>query len=359
LGSIIAISQSPDITELEYYFDSDPGFGNGTSVMVSPDTITSTTFDLDISGLNAGIHYAFIRAKNENNVWSLVNKMIVNKVETPPVSIADDIAELEYFFDVDPGFGNGTPIAVTADIITSTTFDIDISGLTTGFHKAYFRAKNENDIWSLMYVQNLVKVAEESIPPSTDVVAAEYYFDTDPGYGNGTPVPVSSGVITSTAFDIDISGISPGFHKVYFRSMNENDGWSLNYIQNLVKVAEYPIESTPDVVAMEYFFDTDPGFRNGTSVPVIPDSLTSTAFDIDVSGLDAGYHKVYFRTKNENEEWSLVYIQNLVKVLAEPPPESPDIIAMEYFIDTDPGFGNGTDVPITADSIIDWKFRLN
>lgn len=358
-GSLVAMAQSPDITELEYYFDTDPGFGNGTSVTVSPDSVTSTTFNLDISGLSAGIHYAFIRAKDENDVWSFVNKMIVNKVETLPVFIADDITNLEYFIDTDPGFGNGTQLSVVDGIITSTSFDINVSGLIPGFHKVYFRARNENDVWSLVYVQNVVKVIEDPLAPSTDVVAMEYFFDTDPGFGDGTPVAVTAGTITNTAFNIDLSGLSTGFHKVYFRTKNENDVWSLNYIQNIVTVSEDAIPPSTDIVAMEYFFDIDPGFGNGTSVPVIADTFTSTAFNIDVSGLVAGHHKVYFRTKNENEIWSLAYLQNLVKVTAEALPESPNIIAMEYFIDTDPGFGNGTDIPITADSIIDETFGID
>ena len=359
LGGIFVVAQSPDITGLEYYFDTDPGFGNGVQVAVSPDSITSTTFDLDISTLDAGTYYAFIRAKDEDGVWSFIYKMIIQKVETLPVTTLDDIVDLEYFFDTDPGSGNGTPITVAAGTVTSTTFDIDISGLSPGFHKVYFRSKDENEIWSLIYVQNVVKILEESLQPSTDVVAMEYFFDTDPGFGNGTPVAVTAGTITSTAFDIDISGLSTGFHKVYFRTKNENNVWSLSYIQNFMSVAEYPIAPSTDIVAMEYFFDIDPGFGSGTDVPITADTITNTAFDIDISGLDDGHHKVYFRTKNENEIWGLSYIQNLVKVSVEPLPESPDIIAMEYFIDEDPGFGNGTDVPITADSLIDETFGID
>ena len=359
LGSFFSIAQSQDITALEYYFNTDPGFGNGTQVAVSPDGITSTTFDLDISSLDQGIHYAFIRVKDENEVWSFIHKMIIQKVETLPVTTLGDIVDLEYFFDTDPGYGNGTPIAVAAGTVTSTTFNIDISGLSKGFHKVYFRSKNENEIWSLIYIHNVVKILEEPIQPSTDVVAMEYFFDTDPGFGNGTSVAVTSETVTSTAFNIDISGLSTGFHKVYFRSKNENNVWSLNYIQNFTTAAKYPLAPSTDIVAMEYFFDTDPGFGNGTSVPVIADTITSTAFDIDMSGLDDGHHKVYFRTKNENEIWGLSYIQNLVKVSVEPLPESPDIVALEYFIGADPGFGNGTDVPITADSIIDETFSID
>ncbi len=144
IGSIVTIAQSPDITELEYYFDTDPGFGNGTSVPVSPDSITNTSFSLDISSLDDGIHYAFIRAKNADNVWSFVQKLIVHKVTPPPLIPDEDIVDMEYFFDTDPGFGNGTPVAVSDGNITSTTFDIDISGLSPGYHKVSFRSKDEN-----------------------------------------------------------------------------------------------------------------------------------------------------------------------------------------------------------------------
>ncbi len=308
LGSIFAVAQSPNITELEYYFDNDPGFGNGTSVIVSPDSITSTTFDLNISSLDAGTHYAFIRAKDENGAWSFVHKMIVEKVETIPVITLDDIVSLEYFFDTDPGFGNGTPVAVIDGNVTSTSFDIDISGLDAGYHKVYFRTRDENGTWSLIYVQNVVKVLEESITPSTDIVAMEYFFDTDPGFGNGTSVPVTSDTVISTAFDIDVSGLEAGYHKVYFRTKNENRIWSLAYIQNLVKVSVEPLPESPEMVALEYFFDTDPGFGNGTELTFSPDSLLDLTFNTDLTGVSPGDHNMYIRMKDENNSWSLINV---------------------------------------------------
>lgn len=316
LGSIVAFGQSPDITELEYYFDPDPGFGNGTSVMVSADTITSTTFDLDISSLDAGIHYAFIRAKDVDGVWSFIHKMIIHKVETLPVATLETIINLEYFFDTDPGYGNGTPIVVVDGTITSTAFNIDISGLSTGFHKVYFRSKNENGIWSLNNVQNIVTVSEEAIPPSTDIVAMEYFYDNDPGFGNGTEVPITSDTVTNTAFDIDVSGLDAGHHKVYVRTKNENEVWGLSYIQNLVKVLAEPLPESPDIIAMEYFIDEDPGFGNGTDVPITADSIIDETFSIDVSGLTPQDYNLYVRVKDEYNNWSLIVVDtfNLAEI---------------------------------------------
>lgn len=374
IGSIVTIAQSLDITELEYYFNTDPGFGNGTSVPVSPDSITNTSFNLDISGLSAGIHYAFIRAKDENGVWSNVYKMIVNKVETLPVTMADDITDLEYFFDIDPGFGLGTQIPVVDDIITNTTFDIDISGLSPGYHKVYFRSKDENDRWTLNYVQNLVKVVEDPIAPSTNVIAMEYFFDTDPGFGNGISIPLISDTITNTVFDIDVSGLDAGYHKVYIRTKNESEVWNLSYIHNIVKVIEEPFEALPELLTLEYYFDNDPGFGNGKSVSISPDSIVDLNFSIDISAEYPGDHNLYIRLKDENNIWShsandSIFVKGL-RVLLEGPFNpgtklmsttlyEQDLIPLEQPFNSDPTAvwyydGSESVAEIPNENIVDW-----
>ena len=188
-------------------------------------------------------------------------------------------------------------------------FDIDISGLSPGFHKVYFRSKNENRIWSLAYVQNVVKVAEDPIAPLTDIVAMEYFFDTDPGFGSGTPVAITAGAVANTTFDIDISGLDAGYHKVYYRTMSEDDVWSLAYIHNIVKVVVDPAIVAPDLVEVEYFIDTDPGFGNGTDVAISPaDTIVDFTFGVDVSSFIPGEYDLYVRLKNEDENWSLINI---------------------------------------------------
>ena len=60
-----------NITVVEYFFDTDPGYGFGTSVTITPATsITDFTFPIDITAASDGFHTLFVRAKDANNNWS-------------------------------------------------------------------------------------------------------------------------------------------------------------------------------------------------------------------------------------------------------------------------------------------------
>ena len=50
------------------------------------------------------------------------------------------------------------------------------------------------------------------------------------------------------------------------------------------------------------------------------------------------------RAKNSVNRWSLVHVSPILAV----DPEVPDIVQLEYFLDNDPGFGAGIQVPITS-----------
>ena len=301
-------AQTPVINQIEYFFDTDPGFGNGISIAVDADTVTSTTFDIDISGLEPGFHKAYFRTKSENGAWSLSYFRNVFVMDVTTADTITDIVAAEYFFDTDPGFGNGVSVAVAADTITSTTFDIDISGLEPGFHKAYFRTKSENGVWSLSYFRNVFVMDVTNADTISDIVTMEYFIDSDPGFGNGVAVALTADTVTSVSFTIDVSTLDYGFHKVYFRVKDEAGKWSLSVLRTIFKVTNETAPEMPDIIAMEYFIDTDPGFGNGTNVPLTSDSLIETTFDVDIAGVSSGEHYLYVRVMDENDSWSLISV---------------------------------------------------
>ena len=319
-GAIQLMAQPPDIIQLEYYYDTDPGFGNGTQVSVTANTLIDASFNIDATGLVAGFHTVYFRVKDENGSWShthySIEKIFIPGGFPAPPPISDVVA-LEYYFDTDPGFGNGTPISVASGTITDTDFDIDVTGLDAGFHTVYFRVKNDDGSWSLTHYsikKIFIPGTFPAPPPISDVVAIEYYFDTDPGFGNGTPISVSSGTITDTDFDIDVTALDAGFHTVYFRAKNANDGWSLtHYSIEKIFIPEPPVAPAPqpDIVALEYSLDTDPGFGNGTYVSVNQNSIIGETLDLDISGASPGFHDLYLRVMDENNKWSHIAIDSI------------------------------------------------
>ncbi|MCB2222410.1 MAG: hypothetical protein KQI35_18645 [Bacteroidetes bacterium] len=303
-----AISQPPDIVKLEYYFDTDPGFGNGTAVTVSSGPVTNTTFNIDISGLTPGLHYVFFRALNADGVWSHVYKSIITKIETTSIANKPDITAGEYYIDDDPGYGNGTSITFTPDRTPVASFNIDLSGLSSGFHKVYFRMKDDNNKWSHNLIRNIVAVEITSPDPVPEIVNAEYFIDDDPGYGNGTPISVTSGKIIVTLSNTAITSLDEGFHRLYIRVQDNEENWSQVYIKRFFKVQLSNPTPGPDITKLEYFVDSDPGFGNGNEVTIAPDNPVDVLFEADIQGIIAGNHDLYVRACSETGQWSLINI---------------------------------------------------
>ncbi|RYZ47650.1 MAG: hypothetical protein EOP49_20770, partial [Sphingobacteriales bacterium] len=246
---------------------------------------------------------------------------------------AQQITGSEYFFNTDPGIGNGTPLAIggAADSVNFSA-SITVPPLSPGYHMLYARTRDNNGQWSLQHARRFF------VKPQ--LVAAEYYFDTDPGTGNGFSIPVPSAYDT-TSFGYTVNtpaGMSVGAHTLYVRVKDNQGIWSLHGRQRFF--------IKDQVIAAEYFFDTDPGVGNGTSLPVTAAyDTTSFSQQIPVGSLSPGVHMLYVRTKNGSGSWGLAAGRKITVTNA--------VAAAEYFFDLDPGPGNGyaLSVPGAADSL--------
>ena len=264
---------------------------------------------------------------------------------------AQNVVEAEFFIDNDPGFGLAIPISVTPGTDVTLNFSPDVSGLPGGFHTFYVRAKDENGRWSSAQSFAFYKAPSISAVLA-DVVAAEYFIDTDPGRGQGIAIPgITPGSdVTIPVFSVDLNGLLGGFHTLYVRSRDVNGLWSISSVQTFYKT---PAEAGLPVSVnyAEYFFDTDPGFGSATPVPSLtPGSNVSIpSFSIDLGALAGGFHTLYMRSRDQLGRWSILHSNAFFKAHSISDPLA-DVTNMEYFIDTDPGFGLGISVAFTVSS---------
>src|ERR1700759_4041231 len=64
--------------------------------------------------------------------------------------------------------------------------------------------------------------------PRTSITRIEWFIDTDPGFGNGTPVTITPTTdFNGLQTNIPLTGVTPGTHTLYVRSQNANGSWSL------------------------------------------------------------------------------------------------------------------------------------
>lgn len=242
LWSGLVFAQS-NINRIEYYFDFDPGHGNGTAISFTADTaISLTSTSIPISNLARGFHYLGLRARNADNAWSptIVQPFFKEHIIIPP---AQDryISAMEYFIDQDPGFGNANVVQISNDVeIKDFSFVVPLNNVTEGMHWFSVRAKDNYNQWSTVVVRPFIKATIPATPALKNIVQIEYFIDFDPGFGNASAVSFQPGSLVSNLnIMADLSNIPEGTHKVFVRAKNTDDVWST------VGVREFTVCSTP------------------------------------------------------------------------------------------------------------------
>jgi gliding motility-associated-like protein len=232
---------------------------------------------------------------------------------------AQNITRFEYFFDTDPGYGLGDIVNITpTTTVTDLFIPVSTSSLSPGFHTLHIRAQNASNQWTHTYIRNFYLVAATTSTINMDEM--EYFFDTDPGVGLATQVTglTPSTVLTNIPIDISTTSLSPGFHQIYVRGKTTSGEWTHTHARSFY-IANVGVGE--NIVKFEYFFDTDPGFDNGTSAAVAPPSPVVTNQDIfaDVSSLSIGTHTIYVRAKDSGGEWTQVMTGSFLVTAALPP----------------------------------------
>ena len=304
-----ANAMAQNISRIEYFINSDPGFGNGTAITgFSPSpNIANYAANINISAAATGVNTIYFRALDANGSWSLTNSYPIYKTI---VSVLPNIVRAEYFINTDPGFGNATPFSLPAsNNISNQAETFNISSATVGVNILYVRVEDANGNWSLT---NTFPFYKTNITVAPNIVRAEYFINTDPGFGHGTAfsLPVSTN-ISNQSETFNISSATAGVNILYVRVEDANGNWSLTNTFPFVKGSG---AVAGNIVSLEYFIDTDPGFGMATPISLVPaQNISNYSFNADVTSASFATHNLFVRAKDVNGIWSLTNVLSFIK----------------------------------------------
>lgn len=253
-GKGCGCASAQSIDSAEYFFDIDPGVRNGNAVgFITPlDSIIDSVV-ISTVGLNPGFHNLFFRVRDTNGVWSLHEPAKFYLSDTVPHTIPSSyqIVSTEYFFDTDPGIGSGISLVLAPGDSILDTLSAATAGLTSGFHIIFYRVKDSNHVWSLyeggrFYVSDTIS---HTVLPSYPIASAEYFYDSDPGIGNGIAI---ANFTTADSVILNISlptaPLTAGMHNLFLRVRDSINVWSLYEGQsfsicNFVPVADFSADT--------------------------------------------------------------------------------------------------------------------
>lgn len=218
--SAMSVYAQNEAITTEYFFDKDPGYGKGIKAGTTENGIQS--FNADVRDLHQGFHTLYVRGNNIYG-WGQTSSfqfVVFDKV--------DEILGTEYFFDNDPGVGKGhfNPIAnqdssnkVTTNI---SKLNVSLEGLEPGYHTVSVRALNGDKTWSNTITSPYVYIKAIELPKK-----AEYFFDHDPGEGNGSRIECDG---KNMGFALETSKLDNGNHVLYVRTQDGAGNWNMENI---------------------------------------------------------------------------------------------------------------------------------
>lgn len=299
LCSTTVVGQS--VTAAEFFWDTDPGVGNGAALQAVDGAFGQALEAVlaETSTLPAvGPHKLGIRVRDVNNNWGPVFTTIV--VVDPSVITAPEIqvTVAEYFWDNDPGPGNGTAMLAFDGNYNSALEAIvaETAALPpVGTHVLRMRARDANDAWGPLF-----GVVVDVMPgvvsfPEIKVTTAEYYLnDVDPGPGNGTPMVAVDGDFSAALEAIRGGGIPApviaGANVLWLRARDANGNWGPSF--GIVANIDTTITGTVEV----------PEFADDRSVVLLPNPagnddgftvrLSDAVGEVRVLLVDAGGRQV-------------------------------------------------------------------
>lgn len=261
------------------------------------------------------------------------------------------VIQAEYFWDTDPGPGNGIAMQATDGSFNEAIESIFRNNLTlpaVGMHRLGIRVKDYLGNWSPVYTTVVEIQAQLPIARGLQVIQAEYFWGTDPGVGNGTPMLAFDGNFNESIEALTqnlttFPGI--GAHKLSIRIRSADNLWGPAFATVVFVQTGLTPARPVSVTTAEYFWNTDPGQGNATAMLAFDGNFNQaieTALANMASLPQTGTHKLSIRVRAANNSWSPLY-STVVQVQPTLPANRPvSVSAAEYFWNTDPGQGNAT-----------------
>ncbi|MCK8622194.1 hypothetical protein [Prevotella sp. E13-27] len=208
-----------------------------------------------------------------------------------------DVVRAEYFLDTDPGHGKAQ--SVECRQVGENQLVFDLGQAAAGAHILFIRTQDSQGRWSTTISRPLYVISLKG----RNVARAEYFLDTDPGYGKARSVECNQ--VGENQLVFDLSQAAVGAHILFIRTQDTLGRWSTAMSRPLYVC---PLEG---IAQVEYFIDdADPGVGKATQVVVSDPKAETIPFVIDIDALSEGDHQLSVRVKSHSGTWSMLTTQS-------------------------------------------------
>ncbi len=260
---------------------------------------------------------------------------------------AQEITQAEYFIGTDPGAGSATPISITPGTgVNFSNLNVPSAGLPADVpHQLFVRYFSTEGNWSRAESRFFFILSPQAgTVQLRNVVSLEYWWDANAA----TPVELTDAPGVSWAALLPSTGFAEGLHTLNLRYWS-SDGRPSSVERRFLWISG-PQSGTVQIrriVEMEYRWDSDPE----VIVDLVDDETADFNAWLQTTELSFGLHSYSVRYRDDVgivTPWESRFVLFVSPHHGNPSPSY--LTAAEYWLNVDPGAGNGISVPLPEDS---------
>ncbi len=240
-----------NINQYSFYIDSVRIVNEQLNPFAATNNNTAAPSPISLTGVISGVHQLYAKVTSTDgkpSIFNIGNFYMEgdNRYQnTPPAAV--NINRYEFYIDSVRSV-NSQPVSFTAGLNNvSPNANVDLTAVLPGVHQLYARVFDVNNKPSIV---NLGSFLMDQIfrYPNAPAAAApianmEYYLDTDPGYGLGTPIVVSGTNTNEQLTNVVINfpnGFPAGLHYIHLRS--KQNPWSIDNVVPFTTTGIVPLD---------------------------------------------------------------------------------------------------------------------
>lgn len=353
-----------DINQYAIYIDSIRAVNEQLKPFAATNNNTVAPSAISLAGVQSGVHQLYLKViatDGKPSIFAIANFYMEgdNLYQNPPLT-ATNINQYAFYIDSVRNVNEQLrPFTATNNNTVAPT-PISLTGVLSGVHQLYAKVLATDGKPSIVNLGSFYmegdNLYQNPPPAATNINQYSFYIDSVRNVNEQLKPFAATNNNTVAPSPISLTGVISGVHQLYAKVTSTDGKPSIFNIGNFYMEGDNRYQNTPpaavNINRYEFYIDS---VRSINSQPL---SFTtglnnvSPNANVDLTAVLPGVHQLYARVFDVNNKPSIVnlgsFLMDQIFRYPNAPSAAAPIANMEYYLDTDPGYGLGTAIVVSG-----------